>query len=201
VSAIWGHVSKLLLQKREEKSKERLSALEAELKANLAKIESDLRSSQNLLQAKIDRSVFVTRAHFETEFEAMKQVFAYLSQLQIGLNGLRPMVTVETPGEGERQRVTRLFERLEKVFSAYNDLLAESEAKAPFYPAELYDAIEECERAAWMEINSVRTSGANMFGPTWYEEGERNRGRFSKAYRRAGDIIRDRISRLAILPG
>jgi hypothetical protein len=29
-----------------------------------------------VLQAKIDHSVFVTKAHFDTEFEAMKRVFS-----------------------------------------------------------------------------------------------------------------------------
>jgi hypothetical protein len=200
VSAIWNLSIKLWLQGREERSKEKLAGIDAEFKAELARLEAAFKDTQSRAQAAIDRSVFVTRAHFETEFEAMKQVFSHLSQLQIGLNGLRPMVSVETPGESDREKVARLFERLEKVLSTYNDLLVESEAKAPFYPAELYAAIEECERAASMEINSIRTSGEDMFAPTWYEEGERSRGRFSKGYRRAADIIRDRISKLAILP-
>ncbi len=189
ISALWNHLSKRSLQRDE-----------AETKVALAKLEDKFERSQRLGQAAIDRSVFVTRAHFETEFEAMKQVFTHLSQLQIGLNGLRPILAVESPDESETQKVARLFARLEQVFSSYNSLLAESEAKAPFYPAELYSAVEECERAASMEINSVRTSGEDMFGPTWYEEGERNLGRFSKGYRKAADTIRERISRLAILP-
>ena len=152
ISALWNHLSKRSLQRDE-----------AETKVALAKLEDKFERSQRLGQAAIDRSVFVTRAHFETEFEAMKQVFTHLSQLQIGLNGLRPILAVESPDESETQKVARLFARLEQVFSSYNSLLAESEAKAPFYPAELYSAVEECERAASMEINSVRTSGEDMF--------------------------------------
>ena len=94
LSALWGHVSKLLLQRREEKSKKRLAGLEAELKQKYAKIESDLRLSQNLLQAKIDRSVFVTKAHFDTEFEAIEQVFGLLAKVSLCINGIRPMVGI-----------------------------------------------------------------------------------------------------------
>jgi DNA replication initiation complex subunit (GINS family) len=98
VSAIWNLSLKLWLQGREERSKEKLAGIDAEFKAELARLDATFKHSQSRAQAAIDRSVFVTRAHFETEFEAMKQVFSHLSQLQIGLNGLRPMVSVETPG-------------------------------------------------------------------------------------------------------
>lgn len=200
VSALWGHVSKLLLQRREEKSKERLAGLEAELKQKYAKIESDLRLSQNLLQAKIDRSVFVTKAHFDTEFEAMKQVFGLLAKVSLCINGIRPMVGIGPNSDTYREMLGRLEDRLQTLGTAYDALLNEAEAKLPFYSAELYDAVEDCQRAAWSELNSIRTSGQ----PLEYEglkEGERNRARFSKGYRRAAEIIRDRISRLAILPG
>jgi hypothetical protein len=200
VSAIWGHISKLLLQKREEKSKERLASLEAELKANFAKIESDLRLSQNLLQAKIDRSVFVTKAHFDTEFEAMKQVFGLLAKVSLYINGLRPMVGISPKSETYQEMRERLEDRRRTLGTAYDALLNEAEAKLPFYSAELYDAVEECQRAAWSEFNSIQTSG-DPLEDEGLEEGERNRARFSKGYRRAAEIIRDRISRLAILPG
>jgi hypothetical protein len=200
VSAIWNLSIKVWLQGREERAKERLAGTEAKWNETLAKLEADLDRAQRLGQASIDRSVFVTRAHFETEFEAMKQVFSHLSQLQIGFNGLRPILAVESSDENHEQKVGNLLARLGKVSSSYNALLVESEGKAPFYPAELYAAIEECERAASLEINAIRTSGENMFEPEWYEQGERNRGRFSKSYYKAAEIIRDRISRLAILP-
>jgi hypothetical protein len=200
VSAIWGHISKLLLQRREEKSKERLASIEAELKANFAKIEADLKLSQNLLQARIDRSVFVTKAHFDTEFEAIKQVFSYLSGVHLAMNGLRPMMTVEPTDESFDDRMARLLPRLASAQDAYNKLLLESEAKLPFYPTELYKAVEDCLRIASIEINSIRTGGHMSFTVEWYLEGSRNSERFSTAYHKAADLIRERISKLAILP-
>jgi hypothetical protein len=38
------------------------------------------------------------------------------------------------------------------------------------------------------------------FADEWYLQGSKNRERFSTAYRNASDLIRERISRLAILP-
>jgi hypothetical protein len=200
ISALWNYLSKRSLQRDEAETKVALAKLQNQFAQAERRAQAEAEQLERREQAAIDRSVFVTRAHFETEFEAMKQVFSHLSQLQIGLNGLRPILAVESPNESQEEKIARLFERLRNVFASYNNLLVESEARSPFYPAELYAAVEECERAASLEINAIRTSGENMFEPDWYEQGERNRGRFLKSYHKAAGIIRDRISRLAILP-
>jgi len=171
------------------------------LKAKLATLEDDFQRSQRQVQAEIDRSVFVTRAHFETEFEAMRQVLSCLSEVRLAINGLRPMFSVEPSNESDQEKVKRLFQRLETLSVAYNKLIAESEARAPFYTAELYEAVDECLRAASMEINSIRTAGNDTFKLGWFQEGEQNRNKFSEGYHKAVENIRDRISKLAVPPG
>jgi hypothetical protein len=200
VSAVWGHISKLLLQKREEKSKEKLAALEAESKERLSKIESDLRLWQNVVQARVDRSVFVTKAHFDTEFEAMKNVADCLSKVRLAMNVLRPTLSIEPLVESDQERNQRLSERLGRLSNAFNSLLNESEAKAPFYSEELYIAITACLNVASLEIASIRTSGYQTLTDDWYERGEKNLQRFTKDYSTVTSIIRERISKLAILP-
>jgi hypothetical protein len=171
-----------------------------ESKERLSKIESDLQLWQNVAQARIDRSVFVTKAHFDTEFEAIRQVFSYLSGVRLAMNGLRPMITVEPTGESFEDKMARLHPRLAATQAAYNKLLLESEAKLPSYPTELYKAVEDCLRITSLEINSIRTSGQISFTVEWYLEGGKNSERFSTAYHKAADVIRERISKLAILP-
>jgi hypothetical protein len=189
ISAVWNHFSKLWLQRHE-----------AGLKQKLAALDDAFQRSQRQAQAEIDRSVFVTRAHFETEFEAMKEMFSCLSQVQLAMNGLRPTFSVEPTDETDEERRKRLSIRLKNLSDVYNKLIVESEARAPFYTAELYSAVEGCLRAASTEINSVRTAGANTFTFDWFQEGEKNRGTFSQSYYKVAEIIRDRISRLAVLP-
>ena len=190
ISATWNHFSSAWLQNRE-----------AELKAKLAALEDDFQRSQKRVQAEIDRSVFVTRAHFETEFESMKAVFSCLSAARLAINGLRPMISVEPENESDQEKLKRLFGRLETLSLAYNNLVAESEARAPFYTVELYEAVDQCLRAAGIEITSIRTAGNDTFTSGWFQEGERNRNWFSEGYHKAVDSIRDRISKLAVLPG
>jgi len=164
----------------------------------LAKLQNQFDQSERRAQAEIEHSEFVTRAHFDTEFEAMKQVFEYLSQVKLTMNGLRP-TDVQIGFGSEQEKEADLAQRFQMFRIPFNKLVAESEAKEPFYTAELYAAVDECIRAGTAEFKSL-LRGDEPFTDDWYEEGERHRNRFGKGYRMAVNIIRDRIASLAILP-
>ena len=190
ISAIWNHLSKLSLQRNE-----------ANFTAKLATLEHAFQRSQSQAQAEIDRSVFVTRAHFETEFEAMKDIFSCLSEVRLAINGIRPMFSLEPAGESEDEKFKRFSERLKTLMMATDKLLATSEAKAPFYTEELYDSTSDCWRAAVTEINCIRGAGKDALSMDGYVQAEKNRSKFSEGYSNSVRIIRKRISRLVILPG
>jgi anion-transporting ArsA/GET3 family ATPase len=166
----------------------------------LEEFKDKLQQQQRHLQAEIDRSVFVTRAHFETEFAAMKNVFKVLAETRMHINGVRSSFETSPQNESVEDRTKRLFSRLQPLIESYNALAGLSEAMRPFYPKELVLAVEECLKAAHMEIVTVQTGLFDTFSQEWYEEGERNRTRFATAYVQASELIRDRISRLAVLP-
>lgn len=190
ISAIWNHTSKLSLQRREE-----------EFNTKLATLEQEFQRAQKQEQARIDRSLFVTRAHFETEFEAMKDIFSGLSEVRLAMNAVRPMFAIEPADESEDERLKRLWERLKTLMIATDKLLNASEAKAPFYSEELYDSITVCWRAAAMEINSIKGAGPDSLRNSGYIQAEQDRDKFSEGYSSSVRIIRNRISKLAILPG
>jgi hypothetical protein len=190
ISAIWNHFSKRSLQQQQEGFTKKLATLE-----------HDFQRSQSRVQAEIDRSVFVTRAHFETEFEAMKDVFSCLSETRLAINGVRPMISLEPADETETEKFERLSERLKALMIANDKLLATFEKKAPFYTEELYEAVDKCYRAARMETDSIRASGKDALRHDGYSQGRQNQVKFSEGYVNSVTIIRNRISKLAILPG
>jgi hypothetical protein len=190
ISAIWNHFSKLSLQRNE-----------ASFTAKLATLEHDFQRSQRQAQAEIDRSVFVTRAHFETEFEAMKDIFSSLSEVRLAMNAIRPMMAIEPANETQDERLKRLSERFQILMIATDKLLNTSESKAPFYSEELYESISDCWRAAAMEINSIKQAGPDSLKTDGYLQSKKNNDNFSEGYFKSVRIIRKRISKLAILPG
>jgi hypothetical protein len=167
----------------------------------LAKVEHSLESLQRKDQAEIDRSVFVTRAHFETEFEAMKDIFSSLSEVRVAMNGVRPMLAIEPADETKEERLKRLWERLKALMIATDKLLNTSESKAPFYSEELYGSANGCWKWAVMEINSIREAGPDSLNPTEYLRSQNYKDKFSEGYFESVRIIRNRIAKLAILPG
>jgi hypothetical protein len=190
VSALWNHLSKRSLQRDD-----------AETKFALAKLENLFAQSERRAQAETDRSVFVTRAQFETEFEAMKEVFGLLSQVRFALYGLWPTSTFDPKNEPEESKKARLFRRLQGLMEAHDAVRTAIEAKRPFFPEELYDTITECLDTAQSEANDIRRTDDEARYNTWFRELTPIRAKFSKAYSRAANIIRQRISTLAILPG
>jgi hypothetical protein len=182
VSALWNHLSKRSLQRDD-----------AATKVAFAKPENLFAQSERRAQAETDRSVLVTRAQFETEFEAMKEVFGLLSQVRFALYGLWPTSTYEPRGEEEESKFARLSRRLHGLMEAHDAVRTAIEAKRPFFPEDLYDTVTECLDAAQVEANGIRTADRETLYNTWFLELTPIRAKFGKGYSRAANIIRDRI--------
>jgi hypothetical protein len=175
-----------------------LANLKARNEEELEKLR--LRHAQSLAfyQHEIDKTILVTKVHFETEFSALKETFQRLSEVRLTLVGIRPRISITSESETREDRLRGLFERLGKLIEAYNELIATTENLMPFYPKQMYEYFEECTRAAWMEITDVRTSGDEVFKREWYTAGEQNKERFMKAYSAVTELIREHIANLAV---
>jgi hypothetical protein len=177
-----------------------LEQLKAKYAQELEAYRDALQRSKTVLQAEIDRSVFVTRAHFETEFEAYKQVFGALAEVRLTMAAVRPMMSMHPANESDEDRRKALGKRVGDLMDAYNRAITVVENQAPFYPKELYSALQQCLKAASLEILDVQTSGSDTFSIRWYERGDKRMGEFMAAYTSVSDLMRLRISTLQVLP-
>ncbi len=177
-----------------------LEGLKAKYSKDLEEFKATLERRQKKVQAEIDRSVFVTRAHFETEFQSMKDLFKILSEVFLKINGLRPVITFSSCEETETEKRERLAKRLQALTKSCDELTTTSTTLRPFYPSSLYAVVEECRRAAFYEITDVQTGGNTTFSFEWYQDGTKNQSSYSTAYNEAARLIRERIEALAILP-
>jgi hypothetical protein len=181
VSPFWNFVSRRSLQRTD-----------TETKFALAKLENIFAQSERRAQAETDRSVLVTRAQFETEFEAMKEVFGLLSQVRILLYDLWPTSTYDPKNEPKESKKARLFRRLQGLMEAHDATRTAIEAKRPFFPEELYDAVTECLDTAQIEAYDIKRTDDEARYNTWFRELTPIRAKFGKAYSCSADIIRDR---------
>jgi hypothetical protein len=200
VAGLLGWLGKRRLARELADHNERLEGLRARYATELEIYRSSLETSKQLLQAEIDRTVLVSRVHFETEFDALKQVFAKLSEIRLQIPALRPHFGVVPADDTKDAKLERLADALSKIKIAYNELLSISENLSPFYPPEIYAQVDECREATWIEMTDIETTNPNeRFSSVWYAEGERNQRRFRTAYTQVSSLIRVRISKLAIM--
>lgn len=170
----------------------------AKYSSELEQLKSRYAKELEAFRATLDRSVFVSRVQFETEFNSMKQVYQALAEVRLTMASVRPTFSVGLMDEPDTEKRRRLGERLGELTKAYNKLVAEVENLAPFYPRELYAQLEECLRAAQREVVDVQTGGDDTFSPSWYQDGSRNRDRFMAAHSAVTELIRERISRFSV---
>ena len=154
---------------------------------------------QKALQVQFDRSVFVSKAQFDTEFNAMRDVFRLATNVWLALGALRPQFHTRPENETPAERLDALSRRCEVLAATFNKFSLEIESLRPFYPKELHGALLECIKNASIELNQVKTD-KGTFNEPWYAHGVDNRREFDANYHLAADLIRDRLDTLAVIP-
>jgi hypothetical protein len=172
----------------------------AKLESLKAQYANELEKSKQVLQAEIDKTFLVTKVHFETEFQALREVFGILSEIRLELPNLRPHLRIAVAGETREQRLAELRTLLDKLNALHNKLLSASESLSPFYPKEVHGQIEACQHTLHLEITDViLTKEEDQFRSEWFHKGAENLREFIVAYNNVSTLIRERIARLAIV--
>jgi hypothetical protein len=94
-------------------------------------------------RAELDRLTFVTRAHFDTEFTAMKEVSQCLSAVKIAVRKLYP-IEIQVPGVIDIDRAKQVAE----LQSANEKFREKLEEWAVFLEPKLYDEFDHCHAGA-----------------------------------------------------
>jgi hypothetical protein len=199
VAGLLGWLGKAYLDRQLAKHNRELESLKAEYGKQLEGYKAELDTSKRLLQADIDKTILVTKVHFETEFNALKDVFAKLAELKLLFASLRPTVGLAPQGQTKEDKRVALEAMFGKFTHAYNMLLETTEFLGPFYPPEIYEAIKQCIQSANREILDLSTSGPDMFTSHWYQRGDENLTKYGEQFGIVSDRIRNRISRLTIV--
>jgi hypothetical protein len=187
------------LKKAEAKYNRELEGLKAKYAAELESYKNELERSKQMLQAEIDKTFLVTKVHFETEFDALKKVFALLADVRLQMPNLRPALRIVPSGETKEDRYKQLSLDGQKLEAVYNQLVMTSENLSPFYPHEIYLQIGKCEEWVRWELTDIALSGMDAISGTSYSKAEKHLKEFMAAYGKVSELIRERITRLAII--
>ena len=164
------------------------------------RFKSELEQLRRRFQGEIDKTVFVHRVQFETEFSAMRDIWARVMNVRGTMAALRPTASTAPENETEEEALQRVFIRRRTFGEALNELKDAVFNNGPFISKPIYQELfNRLLMAASAEILSVQVHRPTE--PNWYDTGERNLGDFMSSADRVSRMIRERIAHLALLPG
>ena len=200
VAGLLGWLGKRRLDQEAAKQNEALATLRAGYERQLEAYKNQLDTSKRLLQAEIDKTILVTKVHFETEFSALKEVFAKLAEVKLQFSGLAPSLSVVRADETRDYKEKVLGKNLGEFQHAFDDLLEAVERLSAFYPPQIYGALGECLKHASLEVTEIQLSGDRLFRHDWYKERSESLKNFLASFNAVSEMIRERISKLTIVP-
>lgn len=165
----------------------------------LARLKADQDAEVKRLQAAVDRTVFVHRVQFETEFAAMKAVWEKVMATRGTMASLRPTFSTAPENETKEEALKRFFVRRKAFQEALGELKDVVFNSEPFISETLYrELFDKLLLAASAEDLSVKVHKPGE--PDWFETGEKNLGNFMLSANSVGNLIRLRIASLAVMP-
>ena len=157
-----------------------------------------LEQKRKRLEADLSHRVYVTQSQFDTEFNTVKSSFAALGKLKLSFNGLRPFLDYGVP-ESDEDKLKVIAARLKPFSDYYNEFVNTAESVFPFVPEDIYTEFEKCMKAALIEIRHIQNAGSDALSPSGYQDGEKQRDKFSEAYFNAARLTRERFKHLAVI--
>jgi|ERR1043166_3912833 hypothetical protein len=155
----------------------------------LEEFRDKLQQQQKAIQSLTDKALYVTRAQFDTEFAAIKEVSQRLGKVMLAFKKIHPLDACEELDEAE---LAQAVDALEEACSIFLDKLTEW---AVFLEPNMFDEFGRCYDGAHEEWK--RLSGHNQF----HTDEAINVRHFTISYSNACQKVRDRIKMLAALPG
>jgi hypothetical protein len=157
-------------------------------------LKADFDKAARQFQGEIDKAIFVTKTHFETEFRSLRRIWKHVSSVRSSMNRVRVIPEAATLAEQvelHTQQVTAFVYDVGRLRSAIDD-------NSPFYSQELFVALDELLRLAQTERDDLRLNFADRFEYGWIARGQGNFNSYLVRADNVSALIRERLEKLSV---
>lgn len=147
-----------------------LEADRAKYTQMIDKAKSDLDRVTRKIQAGLDHAVFVSRAQFEVELQALRNIWRAASIVRSTLTEVRPSGSLVHLDETPEQRLQRFLDRRVRFLKAHAELVAAIDHNSAFYPIDIYEALDALRTRTAGEKSELLTR--RPFESDWYDRGD-----------------------------
>lgn len=175
--------------------------------SELERLKGELEARNRELQGEIDKTTYVHRQHFETEFRALRAIWRRIAKMRRDMSSLRPMFSIRNLDETRDDRFKAMEERFARFAVAFDAAINAVDDNRPFLTDELSAALERILKAAQAEHVALQldpigdAEGANRARKKdWYDEGRENYLAVQALLDEIVVLIRARLRTLAVYP-
>jgi hypothetical protein len=168
-----------------------VEAQRAKFGTELALLRGQLDAEVRRLQGEIDKTILVHRAHFDTEFNALKDIWRKVAHVRSVFNELKPPRHRDAQGPSEGSRI---------VSDALAELIMAIDSQSPFYPKDIYDDLDNLRAMVKQELAECDI-GHPHEPIAWARRREQGWTELTGRVTTISDKIRDRLARLTITSG
>jgi len=172
-----------------------LTRYKSELDKEFEKYRDALEQKRKRIEAELGQRAYAGKAQFDSEFAAIKDIFAALGKLRLSFNGLRPFMDWIPPDEEGKLQV--VSQRLGHFRPRLDTFITTVESAYPFIPESIYEQLEICMRMGLIEMKHIEDAGAKALSPSGYDDGLRQHEKFTSAYFAAAKLVRERLKQLS----
>ena len=189
-----------LLENLKQENRKELAEIRAHSQEEIVKLQSALDRASKISQASVEKATNVTRTQFETEFNAYKQVFEALSDVGAKMDAIGRRTRQVDYNAPESSGY--LGRSLAALMDAHNLAMSMARNFSPFYPSEVYDAIQKCLLISGQTVFDSwdMLKKQNVFTEEWWKAEETGLDSFENAYMDVSRIIRQRLASLSVFP-
>ncbi len=145
------------------------------------------------LRGELEKTVHAYRVQFETEFNALCDIWAKVSAVRATMSQVRTWGDIVDPEEDPDALFQRRFRGFQEAFS---DFVHAVDDRSPFYSEDIYQELSAAIQVARREEMDVRVHRRDE--PGWYEAGQENFQDFVRCSDRISRLIRERLASLRV---
>jgi hypothetical protein len=146
----------------------------------------------------------VSRAQFDAEFEAAKEIWERVARARATVGAINSPFHPE--GETEPQRLQRFYDARGVFTEAHNELVRAIGNGSPFYPEEIYKAVDALRLRTGLEQSQLNTrrplfapaSAGGLPDPDWYQHREKAKEEIEARADAVSAAIRMRLASIVL---
>ena len=168
----------------------------AKFARELERLKTDLDRTTRLLQGEIEKTLFVTKTHFETEFQILREIWQEVSVVRASMSALRPKFDIVDIRQTPEERLTECFAA---YVPAVLKLIQTVDRNSPFYPQEIYETLDQLVRVALRERDDIAVfSSDDTLSIAGRNRGKENFDQYLAFAEKLSTQVRDRLAKLSV---